>query len=250
MTLVLGTLDALDTAAARPAAAATPAPADGAAARSATGARLWPQLLYMARHLPSTFAFLESHLLAPSRAAAAEAQLVAAEAAAEAAGGSNSMDVDGGRGAADGVLALARQTTTWADDELGAADAGTPLGAAAEDAPFSRHVLVALEGSSEESGSFSGMAVLSSHWLHAPQALEPARATLTELGRCLGRCWLLSMLYLDGWKEAWLLMALEGHLTAECVAAATNMPLATSPAASSPQPTLHSRAPSPPLPRA
>lgn len=244
VTLVLGTRDAYPSAGVGTACAgaATPAGAaahpKGDAARSPSGMRLWPQLLYLARHLPSTLAFLHRHLLEPSVAAAAEARLAAEEASAEAAssgraGEGPSMCKDAQDGAAraseeseamevddDGVnrtLALANSGVN-SQQHLSASHGGGGGGVSnslAARAPYARHVLVVLEGAREETASFGGLVLLSSHWLHSPEALEPARPSCIELGRALGRSWLLALLWLDGWREAWLLMALEGRLVHE-----------------------------------
>ena len=261
VTLILGTRDAYPSAGVgtTSAGAATPADAaahpEGDAARSPSGMRLWPQLLYLARHLPSTLAFLHRHLLEPSVADAAEARLAAEEAAASAASSGGASSGGAGEGAAataseeseamdvnddDGVnrtLALANSQKPCSHHvdangqqllsgsggggggggggEGGGGVGGGVSNALAARAPYARHVLVVLEGAREETASFGGLVLLSSHWLHSPEALEPARPSRIELGRALGRSWLLALLWLDGWREAWLLMALEGRLVHE-----------------------------------
>ena len=190
---------------------------DGASADA-----MWPQMLYLARQLPSLFQCLRSDLLGPSAAVAAEAAL-AEEDAEEAAAESGTV-----RPIAPGRLpsALRRhpshvlQPKAWRGE--GREDGDPSGGEKAEDYaltdPFDHHTIVALEGCFEETAAFAGLVLVSAHLLHPPEVVEPARPLRLALGRAIGRSWLCSGLWLASWRDAWLLMALEGRLVHGLVA--------------------------------
>ena len=172
----------------------------GTLEEAASDAR-WPQMIYLARQLPSLFQFLRSHLLGPSAAVAAE-EALAAEDAAEAAGLANGE-----------APAVRRHPSSFLKPRA--------WGRKGDDAvsdPFPQHTIVALEGCFEETAAFAGLILLSAHLLHPPEVIEPARPLRVAVGRALGRSWLASGVWLASWQDAWLLMALEGRLVHGLVA--------------------------------
>lgn len=195
----------------------TLAPADAARAGDAAHDKLWSQMLYLSRQLPSLFQFLRSHLLGPSAAVVAEAALAAEDAAAAAA----VRRVGEGAQRQPPLLrhhpSQLLQATAWSGGvkaeggEVAGGEEEGDGGHALSD-PFVHHTIVALEGSFEETAAFAGLVLLSAHLLHPPGVLEPARPLRLALGRAVGRSWLMSGVWLAGWRDAWLLLALEGRL--------------------------------------
>ena len=210
VTLCLGTLAEPSPPGASPPGASPPGASPPGASASQTDA-LWPQLLYLSRHLPSIFEHLRASLLGPCAAVAAAAAM-AAEDAMEAAKATGEGEEVGKAAVKEEDEAAERggkraKTAAAAGSRAG----GGSVGGGGDADPFEQHTIVCLEGMEEESSAFGGLILLSSHLLHPASVIEAARPLRLSVGLALCRSWLMSAVWLGSWRDAWILMAVEGR---------------------------------------